>query len=170
MAGGIMTLDLATKTGWACSRESGVPAYGVRRIGRPQCSDGEFFCDFFGWLSDMIVVEAPRAMIFEAPILTAGKTSVQTARRLMGLAVFAEMLGTKNGIPRVFEANNSTVRKFFTGNGRAQKEDVVRECQRRGWAPQDDNAADALAILAYAQHCFGPAKPDAGALFRAVGS
>ena len=45
----------------------------------------------------------------------------------------------------------STVKKYFTGNGRAQKDDMIFEVGRRFKQLEvaDDNEADAVAILCY---------------------
>ena len=40
-----------------------------------------------------------------------------------------------------------TIKKSWTGKGNASKDDMMAEAIRRGYAPTDDNEADALAIL-----------------------
>lgn len=42
------------------------------------------------------------------------------------------------------------IKKSWTGNGAAKKDAMIAEAKRRGFAPADDNAADALAIMHYA--------------------
>ena len=39
-----------------------------------------------------------------------------------------------------------TLKKHFTGNGRASKEDMVHTARALGWRPFDDNHADAIAL------------------------
>ncbi len=39
------------------------------------------------------------------------------------------------------------IKKFWTGSGNAKKEAMVAEAYRRGFAPTDDNEADALALF-----------------------
>jgi hypothetical protein len=43
-----------------------------------------------------------------------------------------------------------TIKKFWTGKGSCRKSAMISEAQARGFNPQDDNDADALAILHYA--------------------
>lgn len=40
-----------------------------------------------------------------------------------------------------------TIKKFWTGNGAAKKDAMIKEAHRRGFNVSDDNQADALAIL-----------------------
>lgn len=46
--------------------------------------------------------------------------------------------------------NLATVKKSFTGSGRAKKEDMMVQAKARGFKVVDDNDADALAILHWA--------------------
>jgi hypothetical protein len=44
-----------------------------------------------------------------------------------------------------------TIKKFWTGSGRAKKPDMIAEAQKRGYELVDDNQADAVALYVYAQ-------------------
>lgn len=44
----------------------------------------------------------------------------------------------------------ATIKRHATGRGNAGKAEVIRAVQARGFAPKDDNEADALALLDYA--------------------
>lgn len=171
MGGGILALDLSSATGWAAGSPGETPRAGTRRIGRPGQRIGAFLDIFDRWLSDQITVHQPAVLIFEAPILTAGKTSIDTARKLMCLAGVTELIAFRREIPRVFEADSSTVTKFFTGRGSygnrdAKKAAVMEQCRQLGWQPCDDNAADALALWRWAEFKLYPKArtPDAAPL------
>ena len=43
-----------------------------------------------------------------------------------------------------------TIKRFATGKGNADKAAVIDAMRARGFAPRDDNEADALAILIWA--------------------
>jgi Holliday junction resolvasome RuvABC endonuclease subunit len=45
--------------------------------------------------------------------------------------------------------HTATLKKFATGSGRANKKDMVKAAQNRGWSPQDHNEADAQLLLEY---------------------
>jgi crossover junction endodeoxyribonuclease RuvC len=52
----------------------------------------------------------------------------------------------ENGIP--YEGVGvGQIKKFWTGKGNADKAAMIAECERRGFAPQDDNEADAIALF-----------------------
>jgi crossover junction endodeoxyribonuclease RuvC len=146
----ILFLDLATVTGHCFGAPGETPIYGSYRIGRPGCELGEFLAIYIDWLSDRITVFAPDAIAFEAPILTAGKTDIQTARKLMSLSGCTELIAYRREIP-AREVDNATIKKWFAGHGRADKNTMVRACVALGFDPRGDhNTADAIAGWSYA--------------------
>jgi len=46
--------------------------------------------------------------------------------------------------------HTSTLKKFATGSGRANKNDMIAAAKAKGWNPQDDDEADAQHLLDYA--------------------
>jgi Holliday junction resolvasome RuvABC endonuclease subunit len=46
--------------------------------------------------------------------------------------------------------HSATIKKHATGKGNAPKDAVIAAMRRRGFAPTDDNEADALALLDWA--------------------
>jgi hypothetical protein len=61
----------------------------------------------------------------------------------------------------VYEARPSEISKFFLGNakqgGRANKKAAtIKMCRLYGWDTVSDDAADALALFAYAEHTIAP--------------
>ncbi len=167
----VLALDVATVTGWAfgsvgtvapstsLEASAGIsdpqPFSGVERIGSKELSDGQFFAKYESWLQDLIVVNGPDTILYEAPYISTDK-HIKTARRLLGMAAITEKVASQMRI-KVFEANNATVRKHFCGKGSAPRKDLKRlvqiECDRRGWIYADDNEADALALWDYAKAC-----------------
>lgn len=74
--------------------------------------------------------------------------SIQNARVKFGFeAHLLRWCRVMRGVP-VEGLAPSTCRKAFCKTGRAKKDDVIEECRRRGYEPPDDNAADAMAVLA----------------------
>lgn len=147
----ILTLDIATVTGWAVSQPGrNGPLYGSHRMVSGPVGDdlGRALAAFRDWLSDTLAVHNPDEIWFEAPVPTTNR-SIATMRLLMAYPAFAEELAYRRGTP-VFEAHSGTIRKAVLGSGRAQKSDVLAWAYRKGHTPQDDNAADALLLLAYA--------------------
>ena len=51
-----------------------------------------------------------------------------------------------------------TIKRFITGKGNADKAVVIAAVQAKGFAPADDNEADAIAILLWAIETRGGVK------------
>jgi Holliday junction resolvasome RuvABC endonuclease subunit len=150
---GILTLDLSTKTGWARWRPGEPVRHGVHRLPSTGPDVGRFLVAFDDWFRPFLRLEDPAWVVFEAPILTAGMTNIDTARKLMSMAAFVEVICRRADVA-YREVNNASVRKHFCGTGRARdrkelKQRMMDACAVRGWQPQDDNAADALGVLDY---------------------
>lgn len=47
----------------------------------------------------------------------------------------------------LFGLDVKKIKKHFTGNGNAEKADMIKACQALGYEPDTHNAADAIAIL-----------------------
>lgn len=167
---GILALDLATWTGHAIWRPGLTsPRAGVLRLPKSGEDVGRFVYVFEQWLKAYLNFERPRYVVFEAPYV-GEKTSQETARKLMGLAVVTELVchAFKQGGAdcRYLEVNNAPVRTHFLGEGSrsnryrrpgeelrdALKRMTVETCAQKGWQVDDDNEADALAVLDFAAY------------------
>jgi crossover junction endodeoxyribonuclease RuvC len=148
----LLALDIATTTGFCIGGPGGEPRFGSFRLPTRFTPDdlGGKGAAFSNWLSDLITVEQPTLISFEAPIPPRGtmKTNVQTIRLLLGLAFEAEVIAYMRDV-ECFEANVQTARKAFTGSGRSDKNDVIAACVKKGWKVADDHQADAGAIWHY---------------------
>lgn len=151
MSGGALALDIAWMTGWAHVSPSGDVRHGSQAIGLRESGNLDFHEHLFGFVADMMLVMKPALVVYEAPLV--GPAGQDRALRLIGAAAVAALAARRYGAKAVFAAHNNTVKKFFTGNGRAEKRDTIAACRARGWEPKDDNSADALALLSYALSC-----------------
>jgi hypothetical protein len=150
---GILCLDTATTTGWAFARGHETPLFGTFTL--PSCGEnyGVFAAEFWRWLAGRIVRHEPRLVVYEKPIhLPTDK--LHTVRRLYSLATVIEMVCFTKGI-RVESYGLDEIRTNFVGPlhrkrfpGRDNiKRAVIAECRARGWNPNGDDDADALALL-----------------------
>ena len=162
----VIFLDLARNTGIAKdSRTPGVPfTYVLRLPGIEGDKDegreyGAAYAKLREHISDLITVECPDAIGFEAAINVMGiggpaqrhTTNISTVRSLYGLASIAEEVGWTMGV-KTYEVAISTLKKFTTGNGRAEKRDMIKMVKLLGidvGEPPDDNRADAAAGWLY---------------------
>lgn len=151
----ILAIDLSSHTGFAIGDTDGEPRCGTLELPKTGEDVGTFLLAFDCWIRDIVALEKPTVICFEAPILMAGKTSLATARKLMGLASHTEFVAADLHIT-CREANIMTVKAFFAGTGRASKDDMIAAARRYGWTPRNDNEADALAVWSYSSHTMAP--------------
>jgi Holliday junction resolvasome RuvABC endonuclease subunit len=165
----ILALDISQRcTGFAHdSREAGRPLTGVFRAPKAGGSAEEgwdygiTFAKYHEWLDDMLAAVRPAICAFEAPLNVAGMrrttrlNSQTTVRILLGLAAITEMALKEHGI-RAVEANISSVKKHFAGHGFADKAAIMARCHQLGWLVENNDAADAAAVWAYAKALHDP--------------
>ena len=148
----LLALDLSSHTGWAVGEHDAVPLFNTWHLAKTGEDVGRFIGDYDEQLNAAIDLERPDRLVFEAPLMLGGGTStLATTRKLMGLASHTEFVCHRRGIV-CREANVSTVKKFWTGSGRAKKPDMIAAAQRFGHAVRNDNEADALAVWSYQVH------------------
>lgn len=155
MAGSILALDLATKTGWAVGSPGAAPRCGSIRLAPADASNGAVYVGLARWLGDFLAVERPRSIMIEAPLnartQVAVGTTEATALRLFGLVAIAEMVAHARGVWDVRTASVQDVRQHFVGARRFKAKDegkrvVAEQCRVLGWQVPDLDAADAAAL------------------------
>lgn len=159
VAGNILSLDLASLLGWASGLPDSRPGFGSHQLPSTGDNVGRYIDAFDQWLQPMLDIEAPALVIYEAPSIFM-KTTPATVEKLVGLATHTQLACHRRGI-RARSANPSQVKKFWTGSGKAKKEDMMAAARRCGFKIRDDNEADAVAIWHWAIECFGTAEQKA---------
>ena len=160
MAGGVLALDLSSHAGWAIGRlparpltlmEAAVakPPQPLSGVAHFSGEVGPFLIAFEEWMNSMFDQHRPTGVIYESPVLPT-LTTPQTVMKLMGLAGVLVMVCHRRRIQWVRQAQPSTVKLYFSGSGAKGKDNVKNACRARGWTVEDDNEADALALLDYA--------------------
>ena len=143
----ILALDTATHTGYAYMKSgaafSGVWKNSVRHVDSP----GRFFRNFGDWLVDMRRWCQPEVVAFEMPHPHSGHSAAVAYGMIAHVLVWA----CRHDM-RVMRVAPNTLKKFTTGNGRADKLAMIRAMRKRWNLPRlnDDDQADALAVLAWA--------------------
>ena len=148
-----LALDMATTTGWALVDRGQIRTgtfKTTRAKGRktlPDEHEGIEFDRFEKWLWKMLKEFDPDVVFFEE---AGGFRNVTTARKPYGYRGLMMACCARLNIP-MQGVSPSTVKKFATGNGRAQKEEMIHAAKQKfpDVEVPDDNAADALHILAY---------------------
>jgi Holliday junction resolvasome RuvABC endonuclease subunit len=145
---GLLALDLATITGWCDSFGSGVWGFAhspakekEQRIGK--AVKNKRVAKFHVQLLEYIDSHKPNVIVYEKPIIFRAK------KRRPNFASF-EMIGVLKLICLqrkilLFEYQLSHIKKFATGAGNANKEDMMKAFKAKyGRDPIDDNEADAV--------------------------
>lgn len=147
----ILCLDLASRLGWAARDAAGRVTWGAHKL--PDTGDdiGWFIHAYDVWLCDMLTLHASTHVVYEAPWV-GEKTSQAVARKLMCLAGFTAYRCRRRRVPSK-PANNASVRAHFIRQARGKRADLkrmtIQACKLRGWNTDDEDAADALAVLDY---------------------
>jgi hypothetical protein len=142
----ILALDLGTSTGWAM-RHNGVTLSGTQSFkpGRYE-GGGMRYLRFTRWL-DELAAKGLRSVHFEEVRRHAGTDAAHVYGGLLAtLTAWCELRGIPYaGVPV------GTIKRHATGKGNANKEAMIAAAQARGFAPTDDNEADALALLHFVE-------------------
>lgn len=138
----LLALDLGTKTGWATSA-NGVVASGTANFSATRWEGGGMrYLRFTRWL-DEIGRDGLSHIYYEQVRRHAGTDAAHVYGGLMAtLTAWSELRGVPYaGVPV------GTIKKHATGKGNANKAAMIAAAEARGFAPADDNEADALALL-----------------------
>jgi len=132
-------------------------AYGSRKLPDTGNDVGKFLCTFEDWFRERLWELEPDVAAFELPWVGPNTAQI-TAKKLMCLAGLTELVCYRMGVI-CYEVNVNSVRSHFLGKvGKQSREGykrlTIEGCRDRGWAPVNDDEADALAILDFAAHKF----------------
>ncbi|HEV7266512.1 MAG TPA: hypothetical protein VGN83_16555 [Falsiroseomonas sp.] len=141
----VLALDLGTTTGWALrSRDGGITS-GTMSFKPSRFEGGGMrFLRFRGWLAEIAALSGgiTRIAFEEVRRHVSTDSSHVYAGFLATLTAWCEQADVAyEGVPV------GTIKRFATGRGNADKEAMIAAMRARGFAPADDNEADALALL-----------------------
>ena len=144
----LLALDLGQSTGWALRTAEGLITSGTAQFRPGRFEGGGMpFLRFRVWLQELHETAGGiGAVLFEEVRRHIGTS----AGHLYGgwLAILStwceEHSVPYEGVPV------GTIKRHATGKGNASKDEVIAAMRGRGFAPADDNHADALALLDWA--------------------
>lgn len=146
--GAVLALDLGTSAGWALKSPDGHITTGTVSLKHTRYDGGGMrYLRFRRWLEQLDLDTGPiEAVYFEEVRRHAGTDAAHVYGGLLGMltAWCEETLVAYQGVPV------GTIKRFITGKGNADKAAVIAAVQAQGFAPADDNEADAIAILLWA--------------------
>jgi Holliday junction resolvasome RuvABC endonuclease subunit len=149
----ILALDIGTQCGWALKNgDARIRSGSVSFAAKARDAAGQRWLKFTAHLSALKREVGELHAIYYEEVMAHGtreNPNVIAAHVYGGFLAQLEIFCDVNRI-RLIPVSVGTIKKSFTGNGRAKKEAVIAEARRRGFRPADDNEADSLAILHFA--------------------
>lgn len=146
----VLALDLGNHCGWSIAHRDGRLSYGTE-VFTPKkgASPGQRWQQFRGWLSKIISEHQVHVLWFEDVVF--GHSSSAASNVYGGYRAVMEMVADAHRV-RIESVSVPTVKKAFTGKGNAKKPEMIAAAQAKGFrvADDEDDTADALAILSYA--------------------
>ncbi len=148
----VLALDLGTNFGWAVLRADGrVESGGENLTPKTGQGAGQRFVKFHRFLVELKSRHQDLGaihyeLVAHVPMRNGAPHSSAAGQIYGGLLAIVQMFGEHHQIP--YEGHHiMTVKKQFTGSGKAQKCDVIEQCRALGFRPASDNEADAIAVL-----------------------
>jgi Holliday junction resolvasome RuvABC endonuclease subunit len=143
----VLAIDIATRTGFAILRadgsiESGVMTFAIARHEH----EGHRFIRFRHWLMEVKHAHETLERIAFENVVHVGEGQAYAAQLYGGFRACMLMFCAHHGIPQA-AYNVGTIKKAWTGQGNAKKDQMVARCKELGFNPRDDNEADAIALL-----------------------
>lgn len=138
----IAGLDMATSTGWSLLRS---PGAGIEFGHKPfhGGNDGVVGQNLHDWLEAFAAINNP-ATVYAEDVFLRGHSTI----RLCGFRMLLNMTAARHGfLVRFVEPRR--LKKHFTGNGNADKNQMIARCRELGLHPENDDEADAIALLMF---------------------
>lgn len=140
----ILALDIATRTGYCYGKGDNLK-FGHYIIPKKYDYDGIKFFHFSVWVQEMIRRHKPEAIAIEKPFVRGYSTFY-----LFGLCAVAEAIAASFDVP-IVKVTPNTIKKSFTGSGKASKLDMLNRALEKGYNVTVDDEADAIALHQYVQ-------------------
>lgn len=148
-----LALDMALITGYAISVGGSILESGTVDLTKYRVGIGKHNGHAFMALHDFICSRYGDgiAIAYEVPHHRGGPATRLGVGWQTVVLMFSAQLGIKT-----LPVHTMTLKKFITGTGKADKQQMISEVIRRtGITPKDDNEADAIAVALYAiEHGF----------------
>jgi Holliday junction resolvasome RuvABC endonuclease subunit len=149
----ILSIDAATKTGWALIDKGKVLESGVQDFSKKRGeSNGAMFLKARRWLMSMILDghEVAVDLIAFEQAHNRGGAATEICNNLIGRILEVAAIvneGQPKEVIQTVPYHSATIKKWATGSGRAEKSAMIARAKKElGRDPIDDNEADAVLI------------------------
>lgn len=86
------------------------------------------------------------ALVYERPFAR----GLGATRSLWGMAGIIEAVATNAGLA-VLDVNNTSIKTWATGDGKASKADMIKAARKLGYKGNNEHEADAVCLLRYSE-------------------
>ena len=139
----VLSMDIATHTGYYSTHASGT--WNFKKKQRE--NDSVEMMKFYETVKEFVLKYGIKQIVVEDINVNNHFTDMRKLSKFRGVL---ELLCAELGLPDPKSVNVSTVKKWATGNGHADKQMMIDFCKKRwGTTPVDDNEADATHIFKY---------------------
>ena len=138
----LLALDLGLDCGFAILND-GKFISGTKKLGKYQEKFGERFYEFRKWLLSVIEKYDVKTVYFERVY---GHKGVEAGHCFGGFMYTLASVCFQHNIPCI-SFSVQAIKKFIAGKGNATKEEVIASVRQKGFHPQTDDEADAIAIM-----------------------
>ncbi|WP_334159577.1 hypothetical protein [Achromobacter insolitus] len=143
----ILALDLGTKLGWAMLPRGGQITHGTESFApRKSWSPGQRWQRFRTFLHEVVSRHNIHVIAYEDVKRHVGTDAAHAYGAFLALT---ELVADSHRV-RLVPVGVGTIKKHWTGKGNADKGAMEAQARARGFRPETDNDADALAILHWA--------------------
>ena len=141
----ILALDLGTKTGWAVCLADQKILSGTEDFKSTRFEGGGMrYLRFKSWLDEMSKLSNGIDQIYFEEVRR--HIGVDAAHAYGGFLAHLSSWCEEKQIPYL-GIPVGTIKKHIAGKGNASKSQIISKITEMGFSPQDDNEADALALL-----------------------
>lgn len=140
----ILAFDPATETGWAAvdSEDISTLKWGNCKI--PNKKDTKKWIWYENMVAGLVKIFKPELIVVEMPVINHVGATIHHAK----LVVIIEKICQQNDI-EYKEVPPNMVKKFFTGKGNADKQEMLSASRMFGYGGDNHNVSDAILILFY---------------------
>lgn len=143
----VLALDLGTRLGWAVRARDGKIWHGTEVFTpRKSWSPGQRWQRFRTFLHEVVLRHNVHVIAYEDVKRHVGTDAAHAYGAFLALT---ELVADSHRAT-LMPVGVKTIKKFWTGNGNADKDAMTAQAKVRGFRPETDNDSDALAILHYA--------------------
>lgn len=138
----ILALDLGTDCRFAIYKDAKFTS-GTKKLGTYKDKFGECFYEFRKWLLNVIAKHDIEAVYFERVYRYEG---VEAGHCYVGFTYTLVSVCYQQNIPCI-GFSVQAIKKFVTGKGNANKDEMIATVKREGFKLETDDEADAIAII-----------------------